>query len=318
MQLEQEAALAAAKEPVARCRLPRAEPRVWLGTTLPLRRLLPDRLVVRRAERRGREMWEQNPTERERALAAMEAVVGGTSRSHEVELLAREHLIETKVKEAMFWQPWAVPMLDRDSETRLQAVLDGGRAVILSSSHMGPYSLGLSALSARGRTVFSTVAPWVFEQPQPGYWGRRIARRRTEARARRERLVISSGSFELLRALLEEGELVSVFFSVPGGRRTRFLGKPVMLASGTARLAHLTGALVLPLRSRRAGHRLWLDVGEALDPAGFSGVDELHDSLAAVHESWILELPATVEDPNRQGSWEQSATAEGWSRPEPR
>lgn len=314
MTLERADALAAVREPVARGRLPRAEAKVWLRTTLIVRRLLPDSLAVRRAELRGHAMWEQNAEERERAMTAMTAVVAGTARAHEVERLAQAHLVEDKVKETFFWQRWRVPSLDVQSRERLEQALSSGRGVILSSCHVGPYTLGISSVAALGSTVYSVTAPWTFEAPQPGYWGRRVARRRAEARSREERLIVSVGSFELLRALLEEREVVSIFFSVPGSRITRFLGKPVMLASGTARLAKLTGALVVPLRVRRVRHRLWLDVGETLDPHDYGDAEEIHVAVAAIHERWILELPATLEDPNREGSWEQSATEHGWTR----
>jgi hypothetical protein len=150
----------------------------------------------------------------------------------------------------------------------------------------------------------------------PGYWGRRIARRRQEARARDERIVHSAGSFALLKALLEEGQVVGVYFAMPGSRETHFLGKTVMLASGSARLAAATDALVVPIRTRRVAHRVWVDVGEPLDARELDGEEELHEALAAVHERWILELPASMEDPNREGAWQQSATAEAWLRPE--
>ena len=309
-------ALTSARAPVARSPLPRASLRVMLGTSRAVRRPLPLRAVVRRAERRGRELWDSDPDERRRALAAMDAIVGGTSRAGEVEALARQHVIEGKVHEAFFWQPWTAPQMDATSTARVRLALASGRGTLLSTSHMGPYLHGLSALSALGRTIYSVAGPWAFETPTPGRWGRRVARRRTEARERGERLVFSIGSFEVIEKLLEQGELLSVYFSVPGHRVTRFLGKPVMLASGTARLSFLAGAPILPMRVRRDRHDLWLDVGAALEPRDYGDVEELHDALAAVHEAWMLELPATAEDPNREGSWERSATAEGWTRDE--
>jgi hypothetical protein len=182
---------------------------------------------------------------------------------------------------------------------------------------MGPSVHGVSAITSLGRTPYS-VTGWALRTPAPGFWGRRIMRRRAEARARGERLVPAADSFGLLKKLLEDGEIVSVFFDMPGGHETRFLGKPVMLASGSARLAVQADALVLPIRTRRAGHRVWVDVGSPLDPRAFAGPEELHAALAAVHERWILELPAMMEDPNRIGVWEQGATAEAWIKPERR
>jgi lauroyl/myristoyl acyltransferase len=310
------AALEAARRPVERCRTPPAAGlRTRLTTSTRLRRLLPTGLMVRRAERRGRAVWAADPEERARARRAMEAIVGGTERAHEVEPLARQHVVEAKVRETLFWQPWVAPSLEEASAARLREALHSGRGVLLSSCHSGPYLLGVSAVAALGATTYSTSS-WAHFTLTPGYWGRRIARRRQEARARDERLVRSAGSFALLKALLEDGQVVGVFFAMPGSRRTRFLGKTVMLASGSARLAAASDALVVPIRTRRVGRRVWVDVAEPLDPRELDGEDELQDALAAVHERWILELPANMEDPNREGAWEQSATAEAWLQPE--
>ena len=120
------------------------------------------------------------------------------------------------------------------------------------------------------------------------------------------------GSFEIVQTLLRRGEPVFLFFDMPGPRETRFLGKPVMLADGTAQLAARADALVLPLRSRRVGSEVWLDACAPLDPRDFASSDELHDALAAQHERWILENPAALEDPRSTG-WE--ATVRAWTRP---
>jgi len=311
-------ALEAVRRPVEHCRMPPAAGlRTRMATSTRLRRLLPTRLMVRRAEMRGRDLWARHPEERARARRAMEAVVGGTEREHEVESLARQHVVEAKVKETLFWQPWASPALEETSAARLHQALDSHRGIIVSPCHTGPYLHGVSVIASLGRTPY-LVSGWAHNTPTPGYWGRRIARRRQEARNRGERLVRAAGSFAVLKALLRGREIVSIFFDMPGHRETRFLGKTVMLASGSARLAAETGALVLPIRTRRVGHRVWVDVGEPLDPHEFAGAEELHDALAAFHERWILELPASMEDPNRGGAWEQSATAEAWRRPSPR
>lgn len=308
-------AVAAARRSVERCPAPGADPRTRLGTSLAVRRLVPTRLAVARAARRGAQLWEHDPQARERARGAMAAVLGGTPRAGEVEDAAREHLIEEQVKDALFWQPWR-PVLSDASRERLAAAFASGRGVLLSGCHSGPYLQGVSAAAQLGRVCYSAAGPWSFATPARGSWGRRIARRRTEARARGERLVYSVGSFPVLRELLAQGEVVNVFFVMPGGRETLFLGKPVMLASGSARLAVEAGALVLPLRTRRVGHRVLLDVGEALDARDFSGVADLHEALARAHERWIFELPAALEDPRRAGAWE-GATDAGWLRARP-
>jgi len=87
-----------------------------------------------------------------------------------------------------------------------------------------------------------------------------------------------------------------------------------MLADGSARLAFEADALIVPLRARRAGHRVWVDIGTPLDPREFSGVEALHDALAVLHERWILEDPAAMADPNSFG-WDHGAGPHAWIRP---
>ncbi len=309
------ATLDAARRPVDACVLPRASLRTRLATSPRLRGLAPRAALIARAQAHGRERWEQDPQARDRARAALRAIVGGTERAGEIEALAREHLIERAIDESLFWGRWEAPALDGISRTRLGDALSRPRGLLVSSCHTGPYLLALSVLPEYGRIPYSAAGPWSFEDVKPGYWGRRIAHRRNQARARDERLVYSIGSFPVLRSLLEEGELVSVFFGMPGGRETTFLGKPVMLTSGSARLAVASDALILPVRTRIAGSQVRLDVAEAIDPREHDGVESVHDALAAVHERWILERPAALEDPNRPGSWEGCATERGWPLP---
>jgi lauroyl/myristoyl acyltransferase len=117
----------------------------------------------------------------------------------------------------------------------------------------------------------------------------------------------------MIQALLERGESVFLSYDMPGPRNTYFLGKRATLAEGTAQLAVRADAIVLPVRTRRAGHRVWVDAAKPLDPRQLT-VDELHNALAALHERWILENPAAMEDPHKTG-WEHGATAEAWVAP---
>jgi hypothetical protein len=292
-------------------RMPPAELRIRLKTSPWVRHLLPTRLVVARAESKGGDVWDRRPGERESAIAVMETILAGTPRAHEVNELARRHLIEHHVGHALFWQPWSVPRLDEQSDARVRQALDADRAVLLSACHTGPHYTAIRPFAARGNIPYSVAGMWYFEEPPPGYWGRRLAhwRKRTISRA-----VPARGSFPILRAILEQGEVLYVCFDMPGPHRTDFLGKPAMLADGTARLALETGALILPVRSRREGHRTYLDVAAPIEPHDFAGVDQLHDALATLHERWILELPEQMEDPRSFG-WDEWATPAEWKRP---
>jgi lauroyl/myristoyl acyltransferase len=225
------------------------------------------------------------------------------------------HLAEKEVLKALFWQPWQTAEMDDSSTARLEHALSCGRPLLASSCHLGPFFYSMSVFTSRGHVPYAVAGPWFFEELTPNYWGRRLARWLRGVSDRGERLVRSVGCFPVLEALLEEGEIVRMHFDMPGSRETRFLGKPVALATGTARLAVSTGALILPMRARRVGVRVWTDVGEPLDPRDFDGAGELHDALAARHERWILETPFALEDPRRPGAWEAGATSRAWINP---
>ncbi len=280
-----------------------------------LRRVLPTRLLVQRAQTHAARAWETDPVSREQALAMMQAIVGGTSRAGELEQLACEHLVEQAAHRTLFWQPWKMPSMDSRSTENARTALSSDRGVLASTCHLGPIFLHFWPLSTM-RTAYAIAGPWFFEEPTSDYAGRRLARWRKGIEPRNERLLPSQGVFVQLRALLGQGELALMFFDMPGSRRTQFLGKPVMLATGTARLAVEADALVLPIRARREGHRVWTDVQAPLDPRDFSSREQLQDALADIHERWILERPGALEDPNRRGAWEGGASASAWARPE--
>jgi lauroyl/myristoyl acyltransferase len=122
------------------------------------------------------------------------------------------------------------------------------------------------------------------------------------------------GCYAALSELLRRGHTTSIYFDLPGPHETQFLGKPVMLVDGAARLACETDALVLPQRVRRVGSHSELEYFDPLDPRDFAGPDQLHDALARVHERLMLDDPAAVQDPTITG-WEDCARPERWSRP---
>jgi lauroyl/myristoyl acyltransferase len=282
---------------------------VRVRTSPWLRRTLPTRPLVARAERRGRASWEHDARAREKARATIEAIVAGTPRAGELEQLARLHVIEASVDRTLFWQPWSA-RIDARSAARLREALTGERGVILSACHLGAFYRSMYALPVRRGQQYSVVGPWFLQQPSHDYWGRRVARMRRGALGRP---VLSKGSFPILLALLARGESMYLFYDRPGRRETPFLGKTATLADGSARLAVEADALVLALRARRTGHEVWVDVAAALDPRELSDVGQMHNALAAVHERWILEEPAAMADPDSFG-WEHGATARAWVR----
>ena len=308
---DERSALAALDRPAPRTPMPGAPLAMRLKTSALVNVLTPPSRAVRRAERLAPRIWEEERDDRERAIRAMSAILPAGTLDAEVEASGFAHLLEANVNRALFWQrPWRAGM-DRASHELLEAALASGRGVLLSACHLGPYQRLDRAGPLRARRTYLLPGAWFFEQPGYGEWGRRLARWR---RATRSRCVPAAGSFRLAAALLERGEAVFVFFDLPGPRPTRFLGKPATLADGTAQLAVRTGALVVPLRARRAGARVLVEAAPALDPRALDSAEELHERLAALHEAWILENPAAMEDPWETG-WGAAATADAWLTP---
>jgi lauroyl/myristoyl acyltransferase len=293
-------------------RMPPATLRVRLRTSPAIRTVLPSRLVVARAERKARRLWREHEASHAYAVRTMEAVVAGTPREADLEEIAERHLVEIEAWEALFWQPWSAPHVDARSRALLQGTCAGERGVLLSACHLGPYFPKAKTLVTLGIEPYVVTGDFFLEEPSNDYWGRRLARWRRGVPD--VPLVRPRGSFAVLAGALERRETVLVYFDMPGPHETRFLGKPAMLADGTARLAVETDALVLPVRSWRRGHRLALDAHEPLDPRSFAGVDDLHEALAALHERLILEQPEAMADPADYG-WGDGATAQRWDRP---
>jgi lauroyl/myristoyl acyltransferase len=293
--------------------MPGGRLRLRLKTSPALRRALPTPLVVARSERKARRLYDRHQPTREHALRTMEAVVCATERASELEQLARRYVVEAEAWEALFWQPWREPpSIDRASRELLRECCSGERGALLSACHVGPFFGKARALVSIGIEPVVVAGDWWFEPPGPGYWGRRLARWRRGLP--RLPLVRPSGSFDLLASLLRDGAATMVYFDLPGRHETRFLGKPVELVDGTARLAVAADVPVVPLRSRRRGHRQSLQAGEPLDPRDHGGVDEVQDALARIHERLILEAPEEMNDPAEFG-WKDQASATAWRRP---
>jgi len=303
-------ALQAVEQIPAPPRMPSVGFRLRIKTSPALWRMLPQRPLIARAIHNAQRTWETSPEDREDALGAIDAIVGATAQADAREQLARAYVVERQVDHVLFWRPWRTPSLDPRSTARVRDAVRADRGVVLSVCHTGPFHLISKALISVGCSPYVVSGPWYFEQPSHDYWGRRLARWRKGAKCR---LVRSPRSFPLLKALVERGDSVMIYFDQPGARETSYLGKTATLADGTARLATDTGALVLPLRIRRSGEAVWLDVADPLDARDFADAGELHAALAKLHEHWILENPAAMNDPRDIG-WGKGARPDAWVR----
>ncbi|HTK67086.1 MAG TPA: hypothetical protein VL595_32230 [Pseudonocardia sp.] len=242
------------------------------------------------------------------AKASMAAVVGRTSREHEVARLAPLHVAARARGWELTWRSWELERVPVRHEERLHRARASGRGLMLSKSHLGP----LAAWVPLGRMLNPLILPadeWLLDPPNPGLDGYRVEHRRRVFHDAGIKLIYSTGSGMTLYKVLRRGGAVLMSMDMPGDRRVTFLDKPVDMVDGTAQLATRTDALVLPVALMPSGRRWEIRIGEAMDPRDFAGADELHLALAKIHEQQIMAAPEHLENPLWR--W-PAATPEGW------
>ena len=252
-------------------------------------RRLPRSVAIARAVRHGRSLWEVD-SERRRALAEMEPVARDPG---ELEALARRHLVEHAVREALMARLWELERSPRTAPPR-------ERGVIVSYCHFGAFpGMAISFVDTRPR-VTAVVGPWLLEPPTPDERGLRGARWRRGFERAGVELIAARGCFDRLVELLRERELVTVPFDLGGSAPpVRMLGLDAALASGTARTAFEAGAVVQPAMRLRRRHRVPTVLGPPLDARRFGSWQELHAAIAAEHDRWMRPFPWAHEIPVR-------------------
>lgn len=229
--------------------------------------------------------------------------------------LAREHLVHHSVREGFIRRPWMVRDIPVEGVEHLQRACATGRGVLVSYCHLGPFpGLGVTASEHVGN-VHQVALAWL-ANPQPDPTQRvRWQAWRSMFTASGVPLIAAKGCFPVVQELLGRGAVVVMAFDWPGSAETIFLGRPVALASGTAKLSHLTGALVVPAMRHLTRWRPRTVFGPPIDPALHEGWRQVHEAVARRHEAWIRACPAALEDPRRTAAWESAATAERWADP---
>jgi lauroyl/myristoyl acyltransferase len=270
-----------------------------------------DAVAMMLASARGRLRW-RGPRAREQSRRAMDAILGPAAVP---DGLARDHLAHHAVREEFIRRPWMVRGMPVEGVEHLQRAHATGRGVLLSYCHLGPFpGLGVTAAEHAGN-VHQVALAWLANpRPDPSQLTRWQAWR-SMFTAAGVPLIAANGCFPVVQELLSRGAVVVMAFDWPGSAESMFLGRPVALASGTARLSHMTGALVVPVMRYLHRWRPRTAFGPPIDPARHAGWPDVHVAVAARHEQWILDRPAALEDPRRTAAWEASATALRWGAP---
>jgi len=271
-------------------------------TSLPLRmytnptlnRLVPTFVAVRIALRVGRSRWKQEPR-RDDALAWAHLVARSDAGEDEIGNLARTALQEQAAKQALFWRPWRAAGAPIEGIERLRELVREGRGAVISYPHLSEHTLLMLAIASQGPRLFlpRKRAPKA-DKIAPDYRGRR--RRELLQRMERtgSRWVGRGNAFELLRTLVESGEVVMIAVDVKGSRPSTYLGHQVHLARGPAELAFVTGAPVFPAYAHRTGSRLRFVIEDPISPADFDSADALHHRLVSRAEAAVTERLAQL------------------------
>ncbi|MGY1745207.1 LpxL/LpxP family acyltransferase [Blastococcus sp. SYSU D00695] len=249
----------------------------------------------------------------ERSRAELAAIVGGTPVEARIDELASIRPGALHGAAELQWRPWRIGEVPVEGLEHLRAARAAGRGVLLSHVHHGPPNSRFR-LGRELPGIHLVVGEWFSEPPRAGYLGYRFEQTRRLVRDFGLVPVPAPGSRPLLAEVLRSGGAVQLALDMPGSTVTRFLGKPVEMASGTARLAAETGAAVVPVAMvHDGGHRWRIRLGQPMDPAEWDTWQELHQALADWHSDAVLASPEYLEDPGRSGAWAR-ATPEGWSR----
>jgi KDO2-lipid IV(A) lauroyltransferase len=186
------------------------------------------------------------------------------------------------VQAELHWRPWLGRRTPIEGLAHLEAAVAAGRGVIFATAHVGPFLGLVHALAARGIKVYISGGQFGGEPAFDGRRGRWTLMQNRWVEDAGSRWVHRGGSYPLLRALLERGEICFMTVDAPGTIEVDFAGHPARVRGGVAALALETGATIVPGATLRRG---WGQVGvflEPVDPAGFDDPVELTRHLTRV------------------------------------
>jgi lauroyl/myristoyl acyltransferase len=291
-----------------------APPLPWGGlsarirASVTARRLVPTELALIATDLVYRAGLRLSANRMTYAVAAMDAVVGGTPAESDLTDLATRHVTARARAWELQWRPWALHRIPVEGLEHLATARAAGRGLIISISHLGPTTGWVVLGRLLGPVVMLSNDP-IETAPPPGYWGYQLRHRRKLFQDAGIERVYAPGSSMVVYKLLAKGGTAMMSTDWPGDRRTTFLGRPADLADGTAQFAMKTGATVLPAVQLPRGRRWRLELRAPLDPKDFSDVAELHEALVAIHEESILSHPEHLE--NLEDFW-PVFTRDGW------
>ncbi|MBP7274684.1 MAG: lysophospholipid acyltransferase family protein [Kiritimatiellae bacterium] len=170
---------------------------------------------------------------------------------------------------------------------RLDAELQRGKGVIITTAHLGNWEVGGCVLATQGYPLTAVFRP--FGIPH-------LDRMFTQYRSSRGMKMVPLGnSVRALLNTLRAGECIVLLTDrdfTGLARPVSFFGAPAPLPDGAARLAWKTGAPIIPCYvTRRVDDSFLLSMDEAIHPEDHSSADDIQRSVSRSMENAIGEYP---------------------------
>ena len=203
----------------------------------------------------------------------------------------------------IFWRPWLMERGEIAEADNFHSVHAGGRRVVFAFPHFGLTVAAAPTLRRAGIDAHTVLAALYYDSTGDSY-AARVARR---GRAYIDELGAyhhdrvthggasqAKGTFARMQELLESGQTVGMAWSLPGSMPTPFLGRELHLASGPAKLAVATDAVVVPMVNERRGSIPVVRFGAPIDPRDCDGAQAVQAAIARQMEIWALQHPEAV------------------------
>lgn len=256
-----------------------------------VRRLVPVRYVPSVVRRRLDQLWE-NADFRASSEAQMEFLLGKTTRAHEVADLAYGYAEQMLLRAHMRWHPRAITRQRVAGIEWLTTRRDPGRSVILSFTHHHRYD-GMFASVARLGSPSKIVVSTEITRPEAGI----AFAQHLRVAGRGGEIVPTEGGIKALVAILQPGVTMALAPDFPGRTPVTFLGRRVMGASGTPRLATMTNSQVVLVTHRRDDAGPYIQVHPPLEPSDYADPAALLDDILRRHGEAVLDWPEAFESP---------------------
>ncbi|NNG35175.1 hypothetical protein [Nakamurella aerolata] len=251
------------------------------------------------------------PGRRAAAENAMRAVLPPDTPAPEIARLARAQVRALARGWELYYRPKALQRIPIHGLDHLAEARASGRGIIISFVHYGPEMAW--TILGRHAPIVAVNGDWVTEAVPDGFAGLQVEKKRSILRRNGFGIAYSGGSASVLLRALKAGGIIMLAMDLPGKRVTRYLGRDVEMVDGTARLAGLANALIVPGTALPRGRSWYLQLFPALDPADYPDTGALHQALADVHDAAVSGAPEHLNNPIRPGMWAR-ATETAWLR----